>query len=198
VILAPRRAGPRAPRSPFPSGAALATPSPCSAPRRSPSAPTTRSSARSPSTTPGRRRSARPRRAGPWCSSSATSRSSTCSRSTRSPSASGCRRSASPTRVVAISSLSRAGRGLPVLVQEHDPPPRGQHPTRPVDMRRGHDGLAAIVRNHWKLDLYSGHLLVFAGKRGDRTLPASQRRGLGRHFRPPTLGGYRFDVPRPQ
>ena len=38
----------------------------------------------------------------------------------------------------------------------------------PVDMRRGHDGLAAIVRNQWKLDLYSGHLFVFTGKRADR------------------------------
>lgn len=38
----------------------------------------------------------------------------------------------------------------------------------PVDMRCGHDGLAAIVRTQWKLDLYSGHLFVFAGKRGDR------------------------------
>ena len=38
----------------------------------------------------------------------------------------------------------------------------------PVDMRAGHDGLAAIVRNAWKHDLYSGHLFVFTGKRGDR------------------------------
>jgi len=38
----------------------------------------------------------------------------------------------------------------------------------PVDMRCGHDGLAAIVRNQWKLDLYLGHLFVFAGRRGDR------------------------------
>jgi transposase len=38
----------------------------------------------------------------------------------------------------------------------------------PVDMRAGHDGLAAIVRTTWKLDLYSGHLFVFTGKRGDR------------------------------
>jgi len=28
----------------------------------------------------------------------------------------------------------------------------------PVDMRCRHDGLAAIVRNLWKLDVYSGHL----------------------------------------
>ncbi len=38
----------------------------------------------------------------------------------------------------------------------------------PVDMRRGHDGLASVVRNQWKLDLYSGHLFVFTGKRADR------------------------------
>src|SRR5262249_7065180 len=38
----------------------------------------------------------------------------------------------------------------------------------PVDMRCGHDGLAAIVRTQWKVDLYSGHLFVFSGKRGDR------------------------------
>lgn len=35
-------------------------------------------------------------------------------------------------------------------------------------MRRGHDGLCAIVRNQWKLDLYGGHLFVFVGRRGDR------------------------------
>lgn len=37
-----------------------------------------------------------------------------------------------------------------------------------VDMRRGHDGLAAIVRSQWKLDLYGGHLFVFLGRRSDR------------------------------
>ena len=40
--------------------------------------------------------------------------------------------------------------------------------TEPVDMRRGHDGLAAIVRNDWELDLYAGHLFVFIGRRLDR------------------------------
>ena len=38
----------------------------------------------------------------------------------------------------------------------------------PVDMRRGHDGLAAIVRNQWKLDLFGGHLFAFIGRKGDR------------------------------
>lgn len=37
-----------------------------------------------------------------------------------------------------------------------------------VDMRRGHDGLFAIVRNQWKLDPFAGHLFVFVGRRSDR------------------------------
>lgn len=40
--------------------------------------------------------------------------------------------------------------------------------TQPVDMRRGHDGLFAIVRNHWHLDPFAGHLFAFIGKRHDR------------------------------
>lgn len=38
----------------------------------------------------------------------------------------------------------------------------------PVDMRRGHDGLAAIVRGQWQLELFDGHLFVFLGRRSDR------------------------------
>ena len=38
----------------------------------------------------------------------------------------------------------------------------------PVDLRRGHDGLVAIVRNTWKLDPFEGHLFVFLGRRLDR------------------------------
>jgi transposase len=38
----------------------------------------------------------------------------------------------------------------------------------PVDLRRGHDGLAALVRTQWKLDLFAGHLFVFLGRRLDR------------------------------
>lgn len=40
--------------------------------------------------------------------------------------------------------------------------------TEPVDMRRGHDGLCAIVRNQWRIDPFAGHLFVFLGKRADR------------------------------
>jgi len=40
--------------------------------------------------------------------------------------------------------------------------------TARVDMRRGHDGLAALIRNQWKLDLFGGHLFAFIGRRADR------------------------------
>jgi len=40
--------------------------------------------------------------------------------------------------------------------------------TGKVDLRRGHDGLGAIVRNQWKVDIYGGHLFVFVGRRADR------------------------------
>ncbi|MBM4379325.1 MAG: IS66 family insertion sequence element accessory protein TnpB [Deltaproteobacteria bacterium] len=37
-----------------------------------------------------------------------------------------------------------------------------------VDLRYGIDGLAAIVRNVWRENLYAGHLFVFVSRRGDR------------------------------
>ena len=37
-----------------------------------------------------------------------------------------------------------------------------------VDLRRGHDGLCALVSGVLALDPFSGHLFVFAGRRGDR------------------------------
>ncbi len=39
--------------------------------------------------------------------------------------------------------------------------------SEPVDMRRGHDGLFAIVKS-WELDPFSGDLFAFVGKRRDR------------------------------
>ena len=38
----------------------------------------------------------------------------------------------------------------------------------PVDLRRGHDGLCALVRGSLALDPYGGHFFVFVGRRGDR------------------------------
>jgi transposase len=38
----------------------------------------------------------------------------------------------------------------------------------PCDMRRGFDGLHALVREHLELDAFAGHLFVFASRRRDR------------------------------
>lgn len=40
--------------------------------------------------------------------------------------------------------------------------------TEPADLRRGHDGLCALVRGALGLDPYAGHVFVFVGRRGDR------------------------------
>ena len=50
-----------------------------------------------------------------------------------------------------------AGSGLKVVVA-----------TRPVDFRKGHDGLVAVVEHALGLDLYSGVVVVFRGRRVDR------------------------------
>jgi hypothetical protein len=39
----------------------------------------------------------------------------------------------------------------------------------PVDLRRGHDGLGAIVRGQWGENLFAGHLFVFLGRRREQT-----------------------------
>ena len=40
--------------------------------------------------------------------------------------------------------------------------------TRPVDFRKGHDGLAALAQRELGLDPHSGLIIVFRSKRGDR------------------------------
>ena len=40
--------------------------------------------------------------------------------------------------------------------------------TRPVDFRRGHDALAATASGELGLDIYSGVIVIFRSKRGDR------------------------------
>jgi len=40
--------------------------------------------------------------------------------------------------------------------------------SEPVDLRRGHDGLAALVHARFKMDPLDGHLFVFLGRRIDR------------------------------
>jgi len=38
----------------------------------------------------------------------------------------------------------------------------------PVDMRKGFDGLCAIVRREWEKDIFTGHLFVFIGSQRNR------------------------------
>ncbi len=40
--------------------------------------------------------------------------------------------------------------------------------TKPVDFRKGHDGLAAVVQKELELNPHSGVAVVFRSKRGDR------------------------------
>ena len=47
----------------------------------------------------------------------------------------------------------------------------------PTDMRKGHDGLAALVQGFLEKELYSGHLFVFLSKRRDRVKILTWDRG---------------------
>lgn len=49
--------------------------------------------------------------------------------------------------------------------------------TAATDMRRSIDGLSAVVRNAWGHDVFSGHLFVFFGRRGDRVKVLAWDRG---------------------
>lgn len=40
--------------------------------------------------------------------------------------------------------------------------------TSPVDFRKGHDGLSALVQNHLRHKPFDGAIYVFRAKRGDR------------------------------
>lgn len=40
--------------------------------------------------------------------------------------------------------------------------------TRPVDFRKGHDGLAALVKNELRKEPFTGTVFVFRAKRADR------------------------------
>ncbi len=64
----------------------------------------------------------------------------------------------------------------------------------PVDLRRWHDGLVAIVRNTWRLNPFDGHLFVFLGKRVDRVkVLAWDRNGFVLYYKRLSKG--RFCMP---
>jgi len=68
--------------------------------------------------------------------------------------------------------------------------------TEPVDLRRGHDGLCALVRSHLSLDPFAaGHLYVFVGRRLDRVKVLFwDRGGFVLYYK--RLARGRFQLPR--
>jgi transposase len=64
-----------------------------------------------------------------------------------------------------------------------------------VDLRRGHDGLVALVRHTWRLNPFEGHLFVFLGRRLDRVkILAWDRNGFVVYYKRLSQG--RFRMPR--
>jgi transposase len=43
--------------------------------------------------------------------------------------------------------------------------------TKPIDLRKGHDGLAAPMKNEMRKDPFTGTVFVFGSRRGDRLKP---------------------------
>jgi transposase len=65
----------------------------------------------------------------------------------------------------------------------------------PVDLRRGHDGLIALVRRVWRLNPFDGHLFVFLGRRLDRVkVLVWDRNGFVLYYKRLSRG--RFLMPR--
>jgi transposase len=63
----------------------------------------------------------------------------------------------------------------------------------PVDLRRGHDGLVAIVRNVWRLNPFDGHLFVFLGRRIDRVkILVWDRNGFVLYYKRLSQGRFRM------
>lgn len=63
-----------------------------------------------------------------------------------------------------------------------------------VDLRRGHDGLVALVRGAWGLNPFDGHLFVFVGRRADRVkILAWDRNGFVLYYKRLSQG--RFKMP---
>lgn len=63
----------------------------------------------------------------------------------------------------------------------------------PVDLRRGHDGLVALVRNRWQMNPFEGHLFVFLGRRLDRVkILAWDRNGFVLYYKRLSQGRFRM------
>jgi transposase len=68
--------------------------------------------------------------------------------------------------------------------------------TRPVDFRKGMDGLAAVVKEHLRADPYSGALFVFRAKRADR-VKLILWDGTGLCRKPPPRAAFRRSLVSP-
>jgi transposase len=69
--------------------------------------------------------------------------------------------------------------------------------TRPTDMRKGFDGLAALVEHVIREDPFSGHLFVFRNQRRDRLkLLWWDRDGWALFYKRLERGGYEFPTDR--
>jgi transposase len=67
--------------------------------------------------------------------------------------------------------------------------------SRVVDLRKGFDGLSAIVANEWGENVFSGHIFVFVNRRGDRVkLLWWDRGGFALYYKRLERG--RFRLPR--
>ena len=65
--------------------------------------------------------------------------------------------------------------------------------TELVDLRKGFEGLSAIVRGQWSMDLFAGHLFVFLGRRRDRCkILFWDRGGLVIYFKRLEKGSFRL------
>jgi transposase len=63
----------------------------------------------------------------------------------------------------------------------------------PVDLRKGHDGLVAMVRNEWRLNPFDGHLFVFLGRRLDRVkILVWDRNGFVLYYKRLSQGRFRM------
>ncbi len=68
--------------------------------------------------------------------------------------------------------------------------------TAPTDMRRGFDGLFALVRDTLALDPYSGHLFVFRNRAGNRLkILWWDRDGLAIFYKRLEKGRFTFTLP---
>lgn len=68
----------------------------------------------------------------------------------------------------------------------------------PVDMRKSHHGLAAVMRDRFGLDPLSGHLLLFTNKRGNLAkILFFDRSGLAILFKRLERGTFQLPTLRP-